>query len=208
MGAELATDLSVNGYDVVVVDKQKSAFTRLGSDFNGVTVLGTGIDEDVLKEAGIEQADALMALTSMDNVNIMVAQIAKDLYKVPKVMTRIYEPDREYVYRDFGLDTINPSGICITQIKNALRNDVFHKLKLLDAGDAEIIEIEIPKDLVGKMIRSFEIPQKFKIFGVVRGNETLIPHGDMELNQNDKLVAIIRIDAVTTVQDILGMNGR
>lgn len=206
MGAELATDLSVNGHDVVVVDKQKDAFKRLGSEFNGVTVLGTGIDEDVLKKAGVEQADAFISLTNIDNVNIMAAQIAKDIFKVPQVIARIYEPDREYVYKEFGLDTINPSGIGIMQIKNALRPNAFHRLMLLGGGDAEIIKIEVPKNFAGKKIREIEIPQKFKVFGVLRENETFIPQDDLELKQNDRLVAIIRLDAVATIQDLFGIN--
>jgi len=206
MGAELATDLSVNGYDVVVVDKHKDAFKRLGSDFNGMTVMGTGIDEDVLKEAGIEKADAFIALTNIDNVNIMAAQIAKNLYKVPEVMARIYESDREYVYREFGLDTINPSGIGIAQIKNALTPGTFHRLNLLGNGDAEMIETRISGRSVGKSIGELEIPQKFKICGVLRGTETIIPQYDMELKQNDKIIAVVRIDATTTVRHLLGIN--
>lgn len=206
MGAELATDLSINGHDVVVVDRQKEAFNRLGSEFNGITVLGTGIDEDVLKKAGIEQADAFIALTNIDNVNIMAAQIAKDIFKVPKVIARIYEPDREYVYKEFGLDTINPSTIGIMQIKNALMSNALNRLLILGGGDVEIVEIKVSKDLAGKKIQEIEIPHKFKVCGLLRGNETLIPSDDMELKQNDILIAIIRIDAVETVQDLFGIN--
>jgi trk system potassium uptake protein len=109
VGAMAAMALSRAGHQVTVVDVNRRAFDRLGSDFSGDMVLGNGIDEDVLRKAGIEKADGFASLTNGDNRNIMAAQIAREIFKVPRVITRIYDPMREDAFRELGLDTVSPT---------------------------------------------------------------------------------------------------
>jgi len=111
VGARLARLLVNAGHDVVVMDMSPSAFDRLGRDFRGSTVVGNGIDHDDLVKAGIERADAFAAVTQGDNRNIMAAQIAKHVFKVPRVVTRIYDPIRQDTYKALGLDAISPTVI-------------------------------------------------------------------------------------------------
>src|SRR2546422_11554587 len=106
VGAMAAIALSKAGHQVTVIDSNRRAFDRLGSDFAGEMVLGNGIDEDVLREAGIESADGFASLTNGDNCNIMAAQIAQQIFKVPRVLARIYHPIREDFYRELGLYTV------------------------------------------------------------------------------------------------------
>src|SRR5690242_4551272 len=100
VGARLAQMFDKEGHTVSVIDLSSEALLRLGENFNGSTVVGTGIDEDVLKHAGIEQADVFLALTSQDNPNIMAAQIAQLRFNVPRVITRIYDPAREDTFHE------------------------------------------------------------------------------------------------------------
>jgi trk system potassium uptake protein TrkA len=109
VGAMAAIALSKAGHQVTVIDSNRRAFDRLGADFRGEMVLGNGIDEDVLRQAGIESADGFASLTNGDNRNIMAAQIAREIFKVPRVITRIYDPIREDVYRELGLNTVCPT---------------------------------------------------------------------------------------------------
>ena len=118
VGATLATMLGRGGHSVAIVDQNSQAFERLPVDFKGDTVIGTGIDEDVLRRAGIEHADAFAAVMTADNRNIMAAQVAKHVFQVPKVVCRIYDPLREETYRDLGLETICPTTIGAQQIVN------------------------------------------------------------------------------------------
>ena len=94
------------GHQVTVIDRNSESFTRLGSEFNGQMVLGTGIDEDVLKKAGIERADAFVAVTNGDNTNAMAAQIAQHVFRVQHVVARMYDPVREETYHLLGLDIV------------------------------------------------------------------------------------------------------
>jgi trk system potassium uptake protein TrkA len=116
VGATLALMLEAEGHSVAIIDRDPEAFRRLGRGFRGKTILGIGIDEDVLRKAGIERADGFAATTSGDNTNIMSAQIVKVKYKVPRVIARIYDPLRAEAYRELGIDTISPTllgaGMC------------------------------------------------------------------------------------------------
>ena len=120
VGSMLARDLDEAGHDVTIVDERVGAFSRLGEGFGGNMVVGTGIDESVLRRAGIEKADCFASVTNGDNRNIMAAQVAKVVFNVPRVITRIYDPIREQTYREFGLETI-----CSTSIVNSMMKEFF-----------------------------------------------------------------------------------
>lgn len=109
VGARVASLLDQNGHKITVVDTHSAAFERLANDYGGDTVIGTGIDEDILRIAGIERADAFIAVTNHDNRNLMAAQVAQTIFKVPQVIVRIYDPVREDTYRRMGLTTICPT---------------------------------------------------------------------------------------------------
>lgn len=111
VGARLANLLVDAGHDVLVMDVSPGAFERLGRQFPGATMVGNGIDSDDLVKAGIERADAFAAVTQGDNRNIMAAQLAKHVYKVPRVVTRIYDPIRQDTFKALGLDAVSPTVI-------------------------------------------------------------------------------------------------
>jgi trk system potassium uptake protein len=109
VGARLANELASAGHEVTVLDLIERAFSRLGAEFPGTTLLGNGIDIDVLRRAGVDRADAFAAMTQGDNRNIMASQIAKHIFHVPKVVTRIYDPIRSDTFAELGLEAISPT---------------------------------------------------------------------------------------------------
>lgn len=109
VGARVASLLDHTGNDVTVIDIDSRAFQRLPATFDGDTIIGTGIDEDVLRRAGIQDADAFIAVSNGDNRNIMAAQVARLVFNVPEVVCRIYDPVREDTYRRLGLTTVCPT---------------------------------------------------------------------------------------------------
>ncbi len=152
VGSLLATTLSADGHDVVVIDRDRAAFASLGSEFNGETVVGTGIDEDVLRQAGIEEADACAAVTNEDNTNIMAAQVARHIFQVPRVIARIYDPAREATYHQFGLETVSTTHIGVTVIRNLLTTDNFRYRDKLGAGEAGTVETGVKEGLAGETV--------------------------------------------------------
>jgi trk system potassium uptake protein len=122
VGAYLAKTLLAGGHQVVVVERNSAAFKRLGANFTGDLIVGTGIDEDVLRKAGIEQADALVAVTNGDNTNIMAAQVAKEVFGIKRVICRVYDPLRQEIYHDLGLETFCPTLLGAARIQAMLEN--------------------------------------------------------------------------------------
>jgi trk system potassium uptake protein TrkA len=120
VGARIAATLDEAGHNVSIVDLQPSAFRRLPQEFTGRGVLGIGIDEDVLKSAGIEQADVFFAVTNGDNTNIMAAQLVKTMFNVPTVVARIYDPVREESYRKLGIYTVCPTTTIASLMLDAI----------------------------------------------------------------------------------------
>ncbi len=123
LGAHLARRLDSEGNDVTIIDRASESFARLGSDFQGKMVLGTGIDEDILRRAGIEKADAFVAVTNGDNTNAMASEIAKLVFNVPHVVARLYDPVREDTYHTLGLmETVCPTIIGSDKICEIIMN--------------------------------------------------------------------------------------
>ncbi len=122
VGARLAGLLDDDGHSVTVLDNNSYSFRRLPPKFSGTTLLGNGLNEEVLKRAGIEHADVFLALTQGDNRNVMATQIAKHIFNVPKVICRIYDPLRQELYSTLGLETISPTTIFAQILKEKLES--------------------------------------------------------------------------------------
>lgn len=111
LGSYLANKLSRSGHSIVVIDNNPATHDLLSSEFSGFWIDGDATEFAVLKNAKIDKADALIATTREDNLNIMVAQVAKKMFGVPRVVARVFDPAREEIYREFGIETISPTAI-------------------------------------------------------------------------------------------------
>lgn len=122
LGANLADELSNIGDDVLVMDENKDNFRRLSSNFGGLVLTGDGTDLNKLKEAKISNASTVIAVTDNDNTNIMIAQLAKKMFKVENIIARIYDPECEVIYQNLGINTICPSALSSKEISKFLSN--------------------------------------------------------------------------------------
>ncbi len=120
LGAQLATMLEQEGHEVTVLDRDKYAFDHLPPWFKGRKFLGDGTDQDTLRRAGAERAEAFVSATRGDNRNALAAQVAKHVFQIPRVGSVIFDPIREEVYRELGLRTINPTKIEATLLRDAI----------------------------------------------------------------------------------------
>jgi trk system potassium uptake protein TrkA len=126
VGARVASQLSRAGHEVNILDVNEKAFGRLEADFTGNTLVGNGLDVDVMRRAGIERADAFAAVTQGDNRNIMASQVARHIFNVPKVVTRIYDPLRQETFELLGIEAISPTVLGADKV-----------LEILDQNHAE-----------------------------------------------------------------------
>jgi trk system potassium uptake protein TrkA len=120
VGSRLAGLLDIEGHDVAILDIDAYSFRRLPPDFGGTALVGNGTDEESLKKAGIEEADAFIALTQGDNRNVMASQIAKHIFNVPKVLCRTYDPLRRELFNTLGIETFSPTTIFAQMLKEKL----------------------------------------------------------------------------------------
>jgi trk system potassium uptake protein TrkA len=123
LGGSLANALSDEGKDVLIIDSNKDSFRKLSTSYGGLTFIGDATDIDVLREAQVEKATAVVVVTNNDNSNIMISQIAKEIFKKELVIARLYDPERDYVYREFGIDTISPAVLSANAIRRLLSGD-------------------------------------------------------------------------------------
>jgi trk system potassium uptake protein len=119
-GAQLATMLDADGHQITILDTNDYSFHRLPPDFKGTALVGDGTSDDTLMKAGIEKVDAFVAVTQGDNRNIMAAQIARHIFKVPRVILRVYDPLRRELYSKLGFDVFSPTVIFAQLLKDNL----------------------------------------------------------------------------------------
>ncbi|MDD5953509.1 MAG: TrkA family potassium uptake protein [Oscillospiraceae bacterium] len=120
LGAYLANTLADEGRDVLILDRNEDSLNKLYDSYGGLTLTGDGTDLEVLKEANLDKANAVIVVTNNDNANVMIAQMAQELFQVDLVIARLYDPERECVYREFHIDTICPSTLSAMRIDKIL----------------------------------------------------------------------------------------
>ncbi len=197
VGSQLATLLSVEGHNVVIIDKDPESFKRLGSTFNGITIKGLGFDEEVLEEAGIRDADAFAAVTNLDNTNLMAAEVARKLFGVKHVMARLYNPLRERTYQQLGLDYVCGTTLVAESLLDKMRHGHGHHVSSL--GDVELIQFKASEAVEGKRVGDIEIARRFRISAVSRGDEMFVPEPDAVLHAGDFVLAAVKEDAFNKI---------
>ncbi len=198
VGSQLATLLSVEGHNVVVIDKDPESFKRLGTIFNGVTIRGLGFDEDVLEEAGVREADAFAAVTNLDNTNLMAAEVARKIFGVPHVVARLYNPVRERTYQQLGLDYVCGTTLVAEVLLDKIHAGHGHHISAL--GDVEVVQFKASEAVDGRRVHEIEIPRRFRIAAVSRENSMLVPEADTVLRQGDIVLASIKEEAFEKIE--------
>lgn len=202
VGSQLATMLSVEGHNVVVIDRDESAFRRLGGTFNGITIVGLGFDEEVLEEAGIREADAFAAATNLDNTNLMAAEVARKLFGVKHVVARLYNPVRERTYQLLDLDYVCGTTLVAESLMEKIMSGHGHHLNAID--DIEVIEFKAGEALEGMRVDAAEMARKFRIFTVVRGRVAYVPEPDMVLHEGDVIFGAVKTEVFPKVERYMG----
>ncbi|MGH2540496.1 MAG: potassium channel family protein [Actinomycetota bacterium] len=202
VGSELSSELSADGHDVTVIDKNPEAFFRYPPGEGAHTVVGLGFDRDVLEEAGIKDADAFVAVSSGDNSNIVSARVALENYHVPKVVARIYDPRRADIYERLNIPTVATTRWGVKQIQLMLFHDRQEIREAIGGGDLLRMRMPVSEHMVGKPATAFNVPGKILIAGVSRGGSGFLPTGDNTLQSGDYLVVMLTRDGLDTLDEI------
>lgn len=200
VGSELAKLLSSEGHNVVVIDKERDSFDRLGGTFNGLTMVGNGFDLALLKQVGIEKADAFCAVTNGDNTNLISAQVAKKIFNVPKVLARVYDPQRAHIYAALGLDIISGTILFAAMLRDKIIESRFSSY-LIESKELGVIEIEAKDDLIGKTIDTINIAGEFLVVAIRRMDGVIIPTPNTVLKAKDILMGVLKIASLSKVKE-------
>lgn len=205
VGAELARILQEEGHNVVVIDKNPDSLKRLGTTFNGMTFVGNGFDLELLKEAGIEKADALCAVTNGDNTNIMTAQVAKKIFHVPKVIARVYDPKRAEIYRALGIYTISGTLLFAYMIRDKLIESHFSGY-LIETKELGVLEFEANDKIIGKVIKEINMPEEFLVVTVKKKKRgVFIPTEHTLIEKGDVLIAVVKTQMLKKIKALYGI---
>jgi len=200
VGSELAKLLSNEGHNVVIIDKNPASFERLGGTFNGLTRVGNGFDLELLRQVGIEKADAFCAVTNGDNTNLISAQVAKKIFKVSKVIARVYDPQRAHIYAALGLDIISGTILFAAMLRDKIIESRFSSY-LIESKDLGVIEIEVKNDLVGKTIQGINIPGEFLVVAIRRLQGVILPEPQTILKNKDTLMAVVKVASLERIKE-------
>jgi len=204
VGAGLAQTMLLRGHSVVVVDKDPLAFERLGSRFKGQTVIGVGFDRDVLLKAGIERADGLAAVTASDETNVLIGRIAQQIFRVPRVIARLYDVRQAEIYRRLGLPIIAPTSWGINRIADMLLYSPLDAVYSLGAGEVELVEIQVPQTLVGRPARDLTLPGEVHVVAITRDGKTFLPTPGATLQKGDMLHLATLTTSASRLRGLLG----
>ena len=203
VGSELAGYLEKSGHTVAVVDKRASAFRRLPTGFGGRTVVGFGFDRDTLREAGIEQAGALAAVTSGDNSNIMSARVARETFSIERVVARIYDPRRAVIYQRLGIPTVATVSWTTDQVVRRLLPESTDSDWVDASGKVALVERELPAAWAGKLLKDLDEPGRFVVSAVTRLGSGLVVDGTVVGQEGDILHIVTTLDALDALHERL-----
>lgn len=200
VGSSLARQLLAAGHTVAVIDKRAGSFERFLADWDGQKIVGYGFDRDRLQEAGIERADALAAVTSGDNSNIMVARIAKETYQVGRVMARIYDPRRAGVYERLGIPTVATVEWTTDQALRRLLPDT-NRAEWVDAtGGVALVERRLPDHWVGRKLGELDDAPRWKVVSLTRAGKSSLADLSLLAQENDTVTLAVAGDAMDALE--------
>jgi trk system potassium uptake protein len=191
VGSTLARNLVELKHDVVVVDENPAAFKRLGSRFGGGVEVGTGIDYDVLKRAGAERADGFAAVTDGDNRNVMACLIAQRMFRIPKIVARIYDPPRGELYRELGIETFSPTTIGARLLCDALVATANSAVPEFDFGGLSSLFARVTSQHAGRRVADVDVDGKIRITAIRTNGITRVATANDMLHEGDLINAMV-----------------
>jgi trk system potassium uptake protein TrkA len=205
VGSQVSLLLVRHGHDVTVIDHDDNAPARLGQDFKGRVVRGLGFDRNVLIEAGVETAEGFIAASSSDNANIVAARTARNIFRVPRVVARLYDPVRAEVYQRLGLTTISSTQWGAERIVEVITHTDLDVLQVFGDGGTTMVRVEVPSRLIGYRVAQLNIPGEVLVTAITRDGHTFIPVSGTEFHEGDVLYLVVLPSALVRLEEMLGL---
>ncbi len=203
MGKGLALNLVKKGHQVTAIDYKQETLNDLGPDFKGSKILGFGFDRDILSKAKINQVDAVVSCTQSDEVNAVVARIAKNIYRVPRVIARLYDSSKADIYRRLGIQTISTTTWGIERATEIITFNRLDSVFEMGNGNVNLVRIEVPALLVGHRVNEITSLGEIHVVSISRINKTFIPTSGTILEADDVLYISLISSAISKLKSML-----
>jgi trk system potassium uptake protein len=208
VGSQVSLVLSAHGHEVTVIDHDNNAENRLGANFKGRLLRGLGFDKNVLLDAGIEQCDAFAAVSSSDNANIIAARTARSVFKVPRVVARLYDPRRAEIYQRLGLMTISTTTWGAERIFELITHTDLDVLYTFGHGEVSIVTHEITPMLVGRSSKDIFIAGEINLISITRNDSAFIPTSGTTFKEGDIVHLAVLSTAMQRLEELFGLERR
>jgi len=208
IGSQVSQLLSDQGHEVIVIDHDANSDGRLGPNFKGRIIKGLGFDRNILMQAGIEQAEAFVAASQSDNANIVAARIARNLFHVPRVVARLYDPRRAEIYQRLGLTTISSTNWGAERIFQVLTHANIDVWNTFGNGEVALVHVELPPQLTGRNVMQLNVPGEVMVVSITRNDHAFIPASGTEFHEGDLVNLVVLSSAMDRLEELLGMEGR
>jgi trk system potassium uptake protein len=205
VGAQVSKLMDAEGHDVTVIDCDEAVREQLGPEFRGKLVIGVGFDREVLMQAGIEHADAFAATSDSDNANIIAARIARNVFHVPKVVARLYDPQRAEIYRRLGLTTISSTAWGAERIREVLAHAELDARGSFGNGEVTLHTLEAPPMLIGRTVNHVIVPGEVMVIAITREDRAFLPSLGMEFHEGDLVHFAVLASAMDRFENLLGI---
>jgi trk system potassium uptake protein TrkA len=204
VGSGLASRLETEGHSISVVDRRPRQDLRyLSPSFGGRVLLGSGFNRSILQEADAAQADAFIAVTSGDNSNIVSARVARDEFRVPKVVARIKDPRRADIYRDLGIPTVAAARWTINRIHQLLSHRDLEPDLQFGNGETILVHSNLPGYLDGRKLSEFNVEGEIQVVEVTRGGRSLIPGPGTTIEASDMVSFAVASTSLARLRSFL-----
>ena len=208
VGSQVSRLLVSLGHEVIVIDHDANALAKLGADFKGKVVRGLGFDRNTLIAAQIEHAEGFVAASASDNANIVAARIARDIFHVPRVVARLYDPLRAEVYQRLGLTTISTIGWGAERIVEVITHTDLDVMHIFRDWGTVLVRVEVPMRLGGHKINQMNIPGEVMVIAITRDEQTFIPVSGTEFQEGDIVHIAVIPSAMARLEEMLGIERR
>lgn len=203
VGEGVARELAARGVEVTVVDREGGALERLGAGFPGRTQVGSVLDREVLVRAGIRDADAVAVVTGSDEVNAVVALVARSRFEVPIVVARLYDPRVADVHQRLGIRTLAPVTWGIWRIADLVTTCALHPTVTLGTGGVEVVEVRVPAVLDGGPVAELEVLGELEVVAVTRHGRTTLATAATSLREGDLLHVAVAAGSVGRLERLI-----
>jgi len=208
IGSQVSKILTDHRHEVTIIDHDNNADARLGPDFKGKLIRGLGFDRNVLINAGIEHTEAFVAASMSDNANIIAARIARNIFHVPRVVARLYDPLRAEIYQRLGLTTVSSTNWGAQRIFQELTSVEMDVRQTFGRGEVSLIHMEVPSHLQGRKVSQLNVPGEVTVVAITRNGQAFIPVTGTEFEEGDILNLVVLSSAMERLEGMLGMERR